>query len=128
MEKINEFENTFPRNYFTYVEVLDEGVDTNCVLHDFDIKNALDDSLLTSIHFQQGNPFEVGVNGIRNEDLLRILIERVSSFKKSNPNDFENDNALSRLYEAYWWLSQRKVKHRKEVTDKLSDMHKNTRS
>lgn len=128
MEKINEFENTFPRNYFTYVEVLDEGVDTNYVLHDFDIKNALDDSLLTSIHFQQGDPFEVGVNGIRNEDLLRILIERVSSFKKSNPNDFENDNALSRLYEAYWWLSQKKVKHRKEVADKLSDMQKNTRS
>ena len=122
MEKINEFENAFPRNFFTYVEILDEGKDTNCVLHDFDIKNALDDSLLTSIHFQQGDPFEVGVNGIRNEDLLRILIERVSSFRNSNPNDFENDNALSRLYEAYWWLSQRKVKHKKEVQNKLEKL------
>lgn len=122
MEKINEFENAFPRNFFTYVEILDEGRDKNSVLHDFDIKNALDDSLLTSIHFQQGDPFEVGVNGIRNEDLLRILIERVSSFKNSNPNDFENDNALSRLYEAYWWLSQKKVKHKKEVQNKLESL------
>ena len=122
MEKINEFENAFPRNFFTYVEILDEGKDMNSVLHDFDIKNALDDSLLTSIHFQQGDPFEVGVNGIRNEDLLRILIERVSSFKNSNPNDFENDNALSRLYEAYWWLSQKKVKHKKEVQNKLESL------
>lgn len=122
MEKINEFENAFPQNYFTYVEILDEGKDKNNVLHDFDIKNALDDSLLTSIHFQQGDPFEVGVNGIRNEDLLRILIERVSSFRTSNPSDLENDNALSHLYEAYWWLNQRKVQRKREVQNKLEKL------
>ena len=122
MEKINEFEEAFPRNFFTYVEILDEGKDDNQVLHDFDIKSALDDSLLSSIHFQQGDPFEVGVNGIRNEDLLRILIERVSSFRNSNPTDFENENALTHLYEANWWLSQRKVKHKKEVKEKLESL------
>ena len=122
MEKINELEETFPRNYFTYVEISDEGMDKNKVLHDFNIRSTLDDSLLSSLHFQQGDPFEVGVNGIRNEDILRILIERVSSFKDSNPSDFENDNALSHLYEAYWWLSQKKVKHKKEIKEKLENL------
>lgn len=122
MEKINEFAEAFPRNFFTYVEILDEGKDGNQVLHDFDIKSALDDSLLSSIHFQQGDPFEVGVNGIRNEDLLRILIERVSSFRNSNPTDFENENALAHLYEAYWWMSQKKVKHKREIKEKLESL------
>ena len=122
MEKINELEEAFPRNYFTYVEISDEGMDKNKVLHDFNIRSTLDDSLLSSLHFQQGDPFEVGVNGIRNEDILRILIERVSSFKDSNPSNFENDNALAHLYEAYWWLSQKKVMHRKEIKTKLENL------
>jgi hypothetical protein len=41
------------------------------------------------INFQKGDPRD-GINGIREEDLLNILIHRTESFAKNYPNQFTN--------------------------------------
>ncbi len=122
MEKLDRLEDTFSRNYFTYVENLEDAVDVNSLPHDFEIKSVVDDKALCHLHFQQGNPFEVGVNGIRNEDLIRILIERIKTYNKVNSRSLEDENALSRLYEAYWWLSQKKATRKQELASKLENL------
>lgn len=50
--------------------------------------------LLATIHFQDGNPNEVGVNGITNECLLSILIDRLNGYQAGPYACNENQNAL----------------------------------
>lgn len=120
MEKLDRLEDTFSRNYFTYVENVESGVDDNKMPHDFEIKSVVDDKPLCSLHFQQGNPFDVGINGIRNEDLIRILIERIKTYEKFDSESIEDENALSRLHEAYYWIAQKRSKRKKELANKLA--------
>ena len=75
--------------------------------HDFEVRRSNDDSLLATIHFQHGAISDDGVNGVLNEDLLMMLIDRVESFQRSKLKCRENENALQHLYEALWWLNQR---------------------
>lgn len=92
----------------TYViagdEVADEANPTN---HDFRIYRTTDDKMVGFLHFQQGSLSEEGVNGVLNEDLLNILIDRVESFQRSKLRCRENENALQHLYEALTWLNLR---------------------
>ena len=92
----------------TYVlagnRVEDEKNPTN---HDFEVRRTPDSKLLANIHFQQGAISEDGVNGVLNEDLLVMLIDRVESFQRSKLKCRENENALQHLYEALFWLNQR---------------------
>jgi len=54
-----------------------------------------DESVLAEIHFQKGPIKEVGLNGCQNEDLLDILIDRLSAFQVGAFACEENENALS---------------------------------
>lgn len=80
--------------------------------HDFEIRRVNDDALLAKLHFQEGTIDTAGVNGILNENLLTILIDRVESFQRSKLKCRENENALQHLYEALFWLNQRYNKKR----------------
>jgi hypothetical protein len=80
----------------------DENNPTN---HDFEIRRVNDGKVLETLHFQHGPISEEGVNGILNEDLIIVLINRIDSFQKSKLACRENENALSRLHEALWYLS-----------------------
>lgn len=59
------------------------------------------------ILFQNGPIGEVGVNGITQEVLLAIVIDRLRSFQAGPFSSRENALALTKCEEALHWLQQR---------------------
>lgn len=57
--------------------------------------------------FQEGNPTEVGVNGITHEALLAVLIDRLQSFQQGPFACPQNEEALQHLSEAMRALNSR---------------------
>ena len=57
--------------------------------------------------FQDGPIAEVGVNGITQEALLAVLIDRLEGFNAGKFNSDENWQALTHLREARNWLHAR---------------------
>lgn len=68
------------------------------------------------IKFQEGPIKEVGVNGCQTEDVLELLINRISSFQSGGFPCRENALALTKLQEARMWLEERtRDRTRREV-------------
>ncbi len=65
------------------------------------------EEVLCRIHFQEGPIIECGVNGVCNEDLINMVIERLECFQKSEFNCRENALAIQHLEEALLWLRKR---------------------
>jgi len=61
------------------------------------------------IHFQEGPIKEFGVNGITQEALLAIVIDRLRSFQAGPYACRENAIALTHIEEALMWLQRRTV-------------------
>lgn len=61
------------------------------------------------IHFQEGPIKEFGVNGITQEALLAIVIDRLRSFQSGPYPCRENEIALTKIEEALMWLQRRTV-------------------
>ena len=59
------------------------------------------------ISFQNGPIAEAGVNGISNEALLAIVIDRLECFQKGQYGCRENALALTKIQEAMHWLHHR---------------------
>jgi hypothetical protein len=59
------------------------------------------------LRFQNGPVMEVGANGITNECLLAIIIDRLESFQRGKFSCRENALALTKLEEAAHWLHAR---------------------
>ena len=59
------------------------------------------------ISFQNGPIAEAGVNGVTQEALLAICIDRLRSFQKGPYACRENALALTKMEEAQMWLLQR---------------------
>lgn len=99
--------NSLHNGEYTYIEGESSLGGDNPTLHVFDIRRAVDNRLLSEIKFHSGsfNPNEL--NGILNEDLLVVLINRLESFQKSKLKCRENEFALQHLYEALFWLKLR---------------------
>jgi hypothetical protein len=62
---------------------------------------------LAQITFQMGPVQEAGVNGITEDQLLAILIDRLTSFQEGPYRCRENAIALTKLEEAAHWLQHR---------------------
>ena len=62
---------------------------------------------IETINFQKGPRAEVGVNGLQNEDLLRIVINRLKGFQVGNYPSNYNEVALSHAESALNWLEDR---------------------
>ena len=65
----------------------------------------------TEINFQVGNPLE-NVNGITNEALLSILIDRMEGFNSGNFRTREGALVLTKLEEALHWMQARTMERR----------------
>ncbi|MGE9269165.1 MAG: DUF7681 family protein [Verrucomicrobiales bacterium] len=61
----------------------------------------------TYIHFQNGPIGEAGFNGISNEALLAILIDRMRGFQSGPFASRDNACALTHMEEALMWLQKR---------------------
>jgi hypothetical protein len=59
------------------------------------------------LRFQHGPIGEVGVNGLTNEALLAVVIDRLQGFQTSKFACRENALALTKLQEAAMWLEFR---------------------
>lgn len=62
---------------------------------------------VTDINFQNGPIAEAGVNGISNESLLAIVIDRLQCFQDGEYKCRENAIALTHLEDAMHWLQHR---------------------
>ena len=65
------------------------------------------DNVLCDIHFQEGPIKECGVNGVCNEDLINMVIDRLEHFQNSEFRCRENALAIAALEEALLWLRKR---------------------
>lgn len=60
-----------------------------------------------TLRFQNGPIGEVGVNGMTNEVLLAIVVDRLRGFQSGPYACRENELALTRIEEAAMWLESR---------------------
>lgn len=61
----------------------------------------------TYINFQNGPIAQAGVNGLTQEALLAICIDRLKSFQQGEFSCRENSLAINKLEEAVHWLHHR---------------------
>ena len=59
------------------------------------------------VNFQNGPIKEAGINGVMNEDLIAIVIDRMQGFQSGQYACRENAVALTKLEEALMWLRKR---------------------
>jgi len=64
-------------------------------------------TILSHVCFQKGPIKECGVNGVNNEDLLAMVLDRLQSFQESDFKCRENAIAITKLEEALLWLRKR---------------------
>lgn len=64
-------------------------------------------AVMCPIRFQNGPIAECGVNGISNEALLAIVIDRLQGFQAGQFACRENAIALTKIQEAMHWLQHR---------------------
>lgn len=76
--------------------------------HHFTVKR--DDEELCHIHFQEGPVKEVGINGVRDEDLLMTVLTRLEAFQSSEFKCNENQEAINGIREALESLQNRTLK------------------
>ena len=59
------------------------------------------------VTFQKGPIKEYGVNGVMNEDLIAMVLDRLYSFQESEYKCRENALAITKLEETLMWLRKR---------------------
>jgi hypothetical protein len=64
-------------------------------------------TIVGEVKFQKGAIKENGVNGVMNEDLIAMVIDRLESFQQSDYKCRENALAITKLEEALLWLRKR---------------------
>ena len=69
-----------------------------------------DQGNIQTVTFQKGAIKEHGVNGVMNEDLIAMVIDRLESFQNSPFKCRENALAITKLEEALHWLRHRTTK------------------
>lgn len=63
--------------------------------------------IIQTVSFQEGPIKENGVNGVNNEDLIAMVINRLEHFNRSEFSCRENAMAITKLEESLLWLRKR---------------------
>ncbi len=66
---------------------------------------------LTTLQFQRGGSKEQGVNGLTNEALLAVLIDRIGSISDTHAGN-DTDEVLRLLESAELWMQKRSIERR----------------
>ena len=103
---MKELKRDLLTNKYTKVFYEEESEQHYNAPHHFIVKD-LDGKMLSKIDFQEGPIKETGVNGVCNEDLINMVIERLESFQNSDFRCRENALAITKLEEALLWLRKR---------------------
>jgi hypothetical protein len=107
--ELKKVDNDLLTTDYTYIE--SDEITFNSP-HKYFIKSA-HDIILGSIHFQEGPLKESGLNGVFNEDLIGIVIDRLEHFQNSDFSCRENAVAITKLEEALMWLRKRTLNRQK---------------
>ena len=94
----------------TEVRVCDEPALGNGANHVYQVVSCPDaetDILRCTVEFQNGPVKEVGVNGIHNEDLICIVIDRLEGFQSGDYACEDNGKAIANLHMALANLRKR---------------------
>ena len=78
--------------------------------HNYDIVHKEEGKLdrwLAEVRFQDGPIKEVGINGIMDENLLAIVIDRLQGFQSGDYKSRYNAIAMTKIEEALMWLQKR---------------------
>lgn len=105
MRTINEHKVN-PANDLLEIRVLDEP-GAGGANHEYMISTPPPDGFVCRISFQNGPIKENGVNGVTQEALLAICIDRLRAFQAGKFACRENAIALTKLEEAQHWLLHR---------------------
>ncbi|MBP3412654.1 MAG: hypothetical protein J6K89_05280 [Oscillospiraceae bacterium] len=100
-------ELTMPLLRTKYTRVFVESAFSNNAPHNYFVAKAEDNHGLCHIHFQEGPIKEAGVNGVCDEDLICMVIDRMERFQNSPFACRENALAITKLEEALLWLHKR---------------------
>lgn len=73
-----------------------------------------------SASFQNGPIKESGVNGCHHEDLIAIVLHRLTAFQDGEYRCRENDLAITKLEEALHWLNHRTAKRQERDVEGTS--------
>lgn len=95
-------------NHQVEVSVLDE-LGQGGTYHEYEITWPQGESgtVVTKISFQNGPIREFGINGLTNEALLAIVIDRMRGFQEGPYRSRDNACALTHMEEALMWLQRR---------------------
>jgi hypothetical protein len=103
-------ELTIGTKKYTIVHAMDN-VSHGNANHEYEItpSNAKSDEVtwVQPIKFQKGPVKEFGVNGVANEDLIAVVIDRMRGFQDGTYACRDNALALTKLEEALMWLRNR---------------------
>jgi hypothetical protein len=75
------------------------------------------------LDFQEGPVKEVGVSGCQNEDVMEILLHRLTQLNKAFPCR-ENALAITNLEQSLMWLKRRTELREKQGVEGLNLPHK----
>jgi hypothetical protein len=75
--------------------------------HNYQFKNAGSGEFLGELKFQKGGIKDVGINGVSNENLLAMVLERLECFQKGDYACEENAQAVAKIKEALLWMKKR---------------------
>ncbi len=93
---------------YTTVYAMDEkGAGNANHVYDVSKKVDVDELVIQTIKFQKGAIKEHGVNGVMNEDLIAMVIDRLQGFQSGQYACRENAIALTKLEECLMWLRKR---------------------
>ena len=74
------------------------------------------------IQFQNGPVGENGVNGVQNEDVLRLVVTRLQALNAAFPCR-ENSLAITKIEEAIHWLDHRTALRREQGVEGKREAH-----
>lgn len=84
--------------------------------HEYIVKDVHTGQELAHVNFQNGPTKEVALNGIFNEDLIYMVLDRLKKFQNTKYDCEENAEAIKKLEEALMWLRYRSYRRKKENT------------
>ena len=73
----------------------------------YEVHDVHTNNILSLVKFQKGPVNEFGLNGIFNEDVIIMVIDRLEFFQTQELACKENEEALKKLYESLMWLRKR---------------------
>lgn len=103
---MKEIKRDLLTNKYTHVYCEEEDKQNFNAPHHFQVINNEGEEV-GNIHFQEGPIKEFGVNGVNNEDVIVMVIERLEAFNRSEFKCRENSMAITKLEEALLWLRKR---------------------